>query len=342
MKILYIGNLQHGGTCLDRMETIGRLGFDVVPFDTYPFTSAGSRISRSYSHRFNRGFLLSPLNDALLRSARTTEFDIVWIDKGVWVFAETVAELRKKSERRLAVHFTPDAQFLQHRSKHFMEGMRHYDIAVTTKPFEVDRYNEAGAREVLLVLQGYAEKFNPQLRNHEIAPSFHSQVSFIGHCQRHYTQRLCAVAGTKLDLRIWGRNWPRYAKYHKWAKAHVNGDGLWGEEYRVALASAQIGIGLLSKYIPETTTTRTFEIPASGALLLAERTDEHLSLFEEDVEAVYFSNDMELCDKITHYAENDTAREQIGLAGRRRCVASGYDATSQLRTIFQKIGEMNG
>ena len=63
-------------------------------------------------------------------------------------------------------------------------------------------------------------------------------------------------------MKIWGRGWGRYAALHRWAAPLVQGEGVWGADYTRALCSASIGLGLLSKLIPETSTTRTFEIPA--------------------------------------------------------------------------------
>jgi spore maturation protein CgeB len=138
-------------------------------------------------------------------------------------------------------------------------------------------------------------------------------------------------------LRVWGRRWPRYAKSNEWARPYVCGNGAWGEDYLRALANTKIALGLLGKHIPETTTTRSFEIPAMGIFLLAERTDDHLALFKEGKEAEFFGDDEELKDKIRHYLENDEARERVAAAGRERCLRSGYSSAEQLAAIIAKL-----
>ena len=70
---------------------------------------------------------------------------------------------------------------------------------------------------------------------------------------------------------------------------------------------------------------------------LAERTDDHLSLFEEGKEAEFFSGDEEMQDKIRFYLANDDARKRIAVAGRERCLRSGYSSAEQLANIIAKV-----
>ena len=127
MKILYIGQLNDGGTCLDRLRSLERLGNEVVGFDVSPFQSR-FRLLRSAQWRIQPELLLRDLNNSLIaRTATRGEFDLVWIDKGVWIFPDTVAQLRANCGNR-AVHFTPDPQIQSNRSRHFLKSMPLYDL----------------------------------------------------------------------------------------------------------------------------------------------------------------------------------------------------------------------
>ena len=339
MRLLYVGQLWHGSTCVARMRALQRLGFKILPFDITPFAQVGTRIERSLACRANYGRGISRLNEKLVVLAREACFDAVWIDKGVWIYPETVAMLRAKSELRTAVHYTPDALILENRSCHFVRSIPIYDLLVTDKPFEVDLYNARGANAVLLVLQGYGQHFFPRVPTECDLSDFASDVSFIGHCQSHYAARIKAVSKETQRLQIWGPRWPRYALFHSWARAFVCGEGIWGDRYPIALTCAKIGLGLLSKRIPEVTTTRTFEIPATGVFMLAERNPHHLALFEEGKEAEFFASDDELRDKIRFYLRHDAARIRIAAAGRERCLTSGYSHEHQLRRVFKRLRE---
>ena len=56
---------------------------------------------------------------------------------------------------------------------------------------------------------------------------------------------------------------------------------MYADDYARALTGSQIGLGFLRKVCPDQHTTRTFEIPACGSMLLADRTDEHRGFFQE-------------------------------------------------------------
>jgi spore maturation protein CgeB len=341
MKVLYVGQLWEGGTCLERMRTLSRMGCSMVPFDTTPFQQIGTRLERSIASRALIGRSVKALNSALSR--RTNEpYDIVWIDKGVWIYDETLMALKRAAQKRFALHYTPDAQFLSHRSRHFLKCVPQYDLFVTTKPFELEAYQRAGANNTLLILQGYGPQFRPDFGSQAVDEALRSDVCFIGHCQRHYIGRLKVVTRVTDGLRIWGPRWPRYARLASWARKTVQGEGLWGDRYPRALRSTKVALGLLSKYIPETTTTRSFEIPATGTFMLAERNADHQSLFEEGKEAEFFGSDEELCDKLKFYLGHDTARSAIAQAGHLRCLGSGYSDVLQLRRVLDRISAQLG
>src|SRR6185437_1405596 len=102
------------------------------------------------------------------------------------------------------------------------------------------------------------------------------------------------------------------------------------EDFRIrpdpllALTASRIGLGFLRTICADQHTTRTFEIPACGSMLLADRTEEHREFFEEGREAEFFSSEDELQDKASFYASDEDARRRIAGAGRRRCITGRY------------------
>lgn len=330
-RILYIGNLREGGNGRDRISILEAHGYRLDGFDTRPYRAAGSRLLRSLTARWQIGPAVAALNRALLARARQGGFDVVMVDKGTLLRPATLQALKSAATRRIAVHYTPDAAFVDNRSRAFFRAIPAYDLLVTTKPFEMDDYRSAGARELMLIHQGYGPRIDPALA-HDVPEALHSKVVFVGHCQPHYARMLEAAAAAA-PLSIWGPGWPEYAARHAWARDVVRGAGLYGPEYAQALAGAEIAIGLLSKRVPETTTTRSFEIPAMGTMLLAERTDDHRALFEEGREAVFFDGPEELAEKLRQHCGDTLNRAAIAAAGQARCQASGYATAEQFARI---------
>lgn len=336
MRILYIGQLWNGSTALERMKTLNSLGYETVAFDVSPFAADASRLLQSVAWRFNAGPVVSKINRAIWREADGLQgVTHIWVDKGVWVYPDTIQYLKERTGAR-AIHYTPDSQIVSQRSRHFMASIPLYDALVTTKEWEVDAYKAAGAKRVMLTYQGYDSRFSPRTVGESELAAFGSDVCFVGHTQPHYAEKLKALSSLNIRLRIWGDAWPRYAERNFWAQGIV-AKGLWGENYPVALACTKIGLGLIGKHIPETSTTRTFEIPAMGTFLLAERTALHQQLFDEGKEAEFFSSDEEMIEKTRFYLRHDEARQQIAAAGRVRCERSGYSSTELLRKVVETL-----
>lgn len=332
-RVLYVGSLRPGGNGLDRVAMFEAAGYEVLQADRFAFMEAGTRIERSISARLQLGRSVRDFNRMLEDRAEMGGYDVVFVDKGVWVWPASLSRLNDAAG--FSIHYTPDAQFFENRSRHFFRGLPSYDLAITTKAFELDAYRAAGARDLKLIHQGHGARLLP-VPTLEIPLHLRSEVCFIGHCQPHYAEILRHLAA-RVPLKIWGPNWTAYAARNGWAHDIVQGDSCYGADYARALSGAKIAIGLLSKRIPETTTTRTFEIPACGTMLLAERTEEHRALFEEGFEAEFFDSAEECAEKASYYLENDIVRDQVSAAGRVRCQTSGYSTAEQFSTVLESI-----
>jgi len=105
---------------------------------------------------------------------------------------------------------------------------------------------------------------------------------------------------------------------------------------------SKIALCFLAKIYPDQITYRTFEVPACGGFMLAQRTAEQLRFFAEGREAAYFSNQAEMLDKIRFYLDHVDLRKKIAAAGLRRCRLghnTHQDRVAQILDFVRKKGE---
>ena len=133
MKAAYVGILTNGSTSRMRAERLRELtpGMEWSWMDTDPPLTGTSRLSQSLAYRFKFGTGVNEINAAVNDWVRAKSFDLVWIDKAIFLWSETVQRIRDVSRR--LIHFTPDAAFFANRSRHFEKTMSLFDLIVTTK-----------------------------------------------------------------------------------------------------------------------------------------------------------------------------------------------------------------
>jgi len=318
------------------MNALEDLGSKVTPFDTSSYSSRGPRLARSARYRLAWGLVVSRLNRELVSAGENVDVDWVWVEKGTWITPRTLARLAAPG--RKLIHYTGDPMILFHKTRHFLASIPSYDVLVTPKRYERDLYKRHGARRLMLLPSGYdAQLFRPSRLSSADLQEFSSDVCFVGHYERHYRQLVRAASSTGAEVAVWGA-WQRAALTSPWLRQIVRGPGAWDEDYVRALNGAKIGLGLLTRLAPDESTTRTFEIPACGTFLLAQRSMEHKEFFKEGEEAEFFEGEHELKEKIQWYLEHDDERFRIAAAGRKRCVTSGYSYLDRIRTVVAKIG----
>ena len=68
LRILYVGDLRYGGTCLQRMNALGDLGHKIVALNTHPKAVVATMGTFTYRlwHRFFGPIDLAKINRAIL------------------------------------------------------------------------------------------------------------------------------------------------------------------------------------------------------------------------------------------------------------------------------------
>ena len=335
MDILYIGHYSNGSTSRMRGEYLKELlpvkKFTLVNVDVPLYQT--NRVFRSIGWHFRKGPLITKFNAYLLSVIKDKwKYDLVWVDKGVFIKPEIIQKLASHS--KMLVHFTPDPAFTYHKSKLFFEAIKYYDYCITSKLFEIESYYKQGAKNVITCTQGY----HPDI--HKPYYSFEEKegVVFIGHHEKNREIVVEEILKEGISLTLAGVGWKSLVK--KWNNSphlHYLGDGVFADEYAKVISKALIGLGFLSKIIPEEHTTRTLEIPACGTVLLTESTRETRSIFTED-EVVFFNNPEEIVEILKHILDDKPLLESISSKGIAKVVQGGYDYKS---IIVRILNEMN-
>lgn len=359
MKILYLGDLRSGQTALMRMRALERLGHSILGISTMDPWMRASWLECQVQRRTESGSIVDGINLTVLNTARQFRPDIVWADKQEFLRIETIDALRDLGAR--LVHFTPDPYFTLtwKRTRTMDEAFRHFDVLVYCKAYEKSKYQALGKPAIYMSLGYCDESHRP---SNSADPRWTCDVGFLGGWEPRREHMLQDIALTGVSLKFRGSHWD-FVSDGKWSLRRLIslrrlagkmvaikrndilapmwcGEEVYGADYASALSGAKIGLGFLRHIVPDQHTTRSFEIPACGSLLLADRTDEHRELFKEGTEAEYFGSSEELCDKVQFYSRNEPARRRVAEAGHRRCADGKYAYIHRLNTTIEAINSI--
>lgn len=345
MRVLSVGNLENQGvsnTCLQRHHALCKVASVVDVVNTSP-VHCSMRFRVDY-HLFLYGLPVrlpdeTGANRKMVEMADKNDYDIVWIDKGVTISPETLRSIKQRLPKAIIVSYSPDNMALRHnQSQQYVEGVPLYDFVITNKSYIVDSMRKMGARHVIVVDNTFEPSFHhPYHLSEKEKERLGGAVGFIGMWEKERCEAVMALARHGIPVRIWGGGrWNHYR--NALPNLKIEGRGLFSDDYCKALSAFSINLCFLRKMNFDRQTTRSVEIPACGGFMLAERTAEHLHLFAEDKEAVYFSSLEELEQKCKYYLFHPEKRESIARAGYERCLRSDYSNEGMIRRVFHEMG----
>ena len=248
------------------------------------------------------------MNRRLLETVASSHPDVVWIEKGDWVYPSTLRALKKHAGH--LVHYNTDdvygrrTWFWLHR-----RGIPLYDCLLTTNRHNVREIRTRCGVRVFRAGMGYdAVRHAPP----ETAVKPEWDVVFIGHWEPHTETYVTALRSAKYRVGVWGHGWT-----HARDRETRSVQPLPAEKYNHTLVSAKLALCSLSKGNRNESTGRSFEIPALGVCLLAERTPEHEFLYGDGDGAVLFNGVDELLMKTGEIVHDEVRRRAIACEGNR-------------------------
>ena len=274
LKFLYIAIQSPGTTSNLRGQTLQQLLPDAEwqSIDTDSVFRSQPRWARSLAFRLRVGPAVTAVNRLIREAVRvTSDFDIIWIDKAVYIWPQTIDFLRQRT--RTLLHYTPDAAFLQNQSRFFESALPFFDRVVTTKTFELEEYKRrVPAEQVTLVTQSFDdEQHRPTIQFGEKR----QEAVLIGLCEPDRERCVGTLLKHQIAVAVGGQGWERFRRQNEDnPNFRFLGARVFGAEYTSAISGALVGLGLVTKRFPELHTTRTFEIPACGTALATERNSE--------------------------------------------------------------------
>lgn len=338
-RILFEGERWLGSNADSSMWALRRLGHSVMDLDVSTIIPAWESFSLKVMRRLLRPLMMKEHNQQILSLAREFKPHIFLAFKGARILPETILALR--GQGIATYNYYPDVSAFSHHAGWLPRTLQQYDCVFSTKSFLATDLEAQGypIQHWKYLPHGYDPRaHHPVQVTPEDQARYGADVTFIGG-QTPAKERLLAAlmqAGPGLRLAVWGDRWQRTRLPA--LRACVRGRGVTGIEYMKAISSSQILLGLLSEKQPgssvgDQVTSRSFNIPACGAFMLHERTQEILQFYDEGREIECFDSPAELAEKIRFYLAHPDRRRAVAEAGYRRCVPA-YSHDERLRTLL--------
>jgi len=338
LRVLYIG--PDSGTCRARYLALQRLGYDVLQID--PFAALPQiKWARSWSFQSGGLGLTDLVRRHIASKIQHQSFNLAYVDSGELIGPSAVRMLRKHAA--VVVNYNPDNPYSARdgwRWRAFKAAIPYYDQLFVPRLSNVAEALAAGARSVERVwfAADDALKQVDGLPQESAKKPFRSAVSFVGTWMPERGPIMAYLLEKGLPARIFGPRWNRAPEFPRLAPFTTVGE-LDGSAYDAAVAAADISIALLSKGNRDLHTTRSMEIPSLGSLLCGERTDEHLALYEDGTEAIFWSDPDECVLHCRQLLDNPGLRLTIAAAGHRRALANNhFNEPLMQRMIFAALG----
>ncbi|HWP37038.1 MAG TPA: glycosyltransferase [Gemmatimonadales bacterium] len=283
-----------------------------------------------------RPAVVSATNLGLLARARRFRPDILLIVKGRDYWPSILRRIKRETGAFLVNFATDDPFNGKTTSRHLLKTIPVYDLYASPRRAVLEDIRRAGCRRVAYVRFGYKPSVHyPETPGTpEEEARFACDVAFIGGADSDRAAFFEDLLGRLLKqlpgvcLALYGGYWALYPRLRDFARGLAV-----GRDYRLAISGAKVVVNLVRRANRDGHVMRTFEVPACGGFMLAERTHEHEEIFPAGSGVDFFGSVEELVEKIAFYLRNDDARRRMARRARETVVFGRH-------TYKDRLGEL--
>jgi len=316
------------------------LGHEAVFFDQKRWLGSWMEKNRvvRLARTAARPAALAALNFALLTEVLARRPDLVLVMKGDSILPETIDAMRRGARVIVSYH-TDDFENPLNTNQSMLRSIPLWDVLFSPRDFIGAELAARGVRRYEPLPFGY----DPLLSHpapHAPLPDarIRDSVVFVGTWAPERVGLLEGLVG-RVPVSIWGNGWERVPRTSSLLPSLALRQVI-DEPLCAILSQAGVSLCLLRKGNRDRHTMRTFELPACGGFMLAERTTEHLAWFEEGREAAFFEGQEELEAQAARYLADPAARRRMAEAGHRRVMAGHHSYQDRASRIVEVVSEL--
>lgn len=342
MKILYAGTISPNDSALYRLWALERLGHTVIPLNSIDYVPANPFVAK-VMYRLAIGPQVNRLNRDLLAIAEREKPDVLWADKLLWLWPETIEKFRRMGI--VTISYMIDNPFGTRQDpgwRLYMKNIPLFDLHVVQRTSNIADYKSHGARDVIKIQTAYEPTIHfpppPGWSDKDrdrgvsfIGTPYDDRAQFLTRLNKEFNLPVTVSGGL-----VWKRALGPEATAAIYRPNRANTGEFFRDEYREGIWKSQINLSFITHSNQDEFVHKSFEIAGCGGFLLAERSEGHKARFEEDVEAVFFTGIEECVAKIRRYLPDEAARDRIAAAGHARAERDGYHNDRQVALIADR------
>jgi len=323
---------------------LSRLGFEVSMFHYRRSFLPG--ISYAKTMHWPLSFINKKLcNYMLVREVKKYKPDIIFVIKGEMIEPQTLQRIKSISGATLMQFYTDDPFTVWNGNSNnaVLSGLSHYHHVLTWSCNLVDKLQKHGCARVSF----FPFAFDQDIFNQTVIMSedekklYTCDVCFAGTWEperERWLQKLLERMPT-LSLSVWGNGWDVRCRAPL-VRACVKGPALYGLDMIKLFRCSTIVLNFLRQQNEGSHNMRSFEIPASCAFQLAERSEEHGSLlFKEHENIICFDSVDELVSRIQYFLNAHESRESV--LKKSFAHVQNYGLSKQLATVFADLNVLS-